>query len=107
MGGGGRDLASGLKDQVKSFVDPVVKLNKRQALTQGVNLGNATFCGKAVWQSNEKVGVGLVQSVACCLPGLIITSALMIWKTLILLTGSESPVSLLLFSVLASLLHSC
>jgi len=25
--------------------------------------------------------------------GLIITSALMIWKTLILLTGSESPVS--------------
>ncbi len=25
--------------------------------------------------------------------GLIITSALMIWKTLILITGSESPVS--------------
>ena len=44
MGAGG-DLASGLMDQAKSFVDPVVKLNKRQALTQGVNLGNAALCG--------------------------------------------------------------
>lgn len=43
MGVGGA-LASGLTDQVKSFVDPVVKLNKRQALTQGVNLGDAITC---------------------------------------------------------------
>ncbi|KAL3136511.1 Signal peptidase complex catalytic subunit S11C [Trebouxia sp. C0009 RCD-2024] len=59
-------LTSGLGEQARSFIDPVVKLNKRQALTQGVNLG------------------------------LIITSALMIWKTLILLTGSESPVVVVL-----------
>lgn len=32
-------LTSGLVDQGKSLIDPVVKLNKRQALTQGVNLG--------------------------------------------------------------------
>jgi hypothetical protein len=30
-------------------------------------------------------------------PGLIITSALMIWKSLILFTGSESPVSFFRF----------
>ena len=44
MGVGGA-LASGLTDQFNSFVDPLVKLNKRQALTQGVNLGGATtYC---------------------------------------------------------------
>ena len=37
-------LTSGLVDQARSFIDPVVKLNKRQALTQGVNLGMATYC---------------------------------------------------------------
>ena len=46
MGAGG-DLVSGLMDQAKTFVDPVVKLNKRQALTQGVNLGIVIFCEKA------------------------------------------------------------
>lgn len=35
-------LTSGLGEQARSFIDPVVKLNKRQALTQGVNLGMAT-----------------------------------------------------------------
>ena len=48
-------LASGLVEQAKSFVDPVVKLNKRQALTQGVNLGRATCCCinrfRLPWQS--------------------------------------------------------
>ena len=32
-------LVQSLVDEVKKFFDPVVKLNKRQALTQGVNLG--------------------------------------------------------------------
>ncbi|KAL0025496.1 hypothetical protein WJX77_006303 [Trebouxia sp. C0004] len=59
-------LVNHLTDEVKSFAEPLTKLNKRQAVSQGVNLG------------------------------LIITSALMIWKTLILLTGSESPVVVVL-----------
>lgn len=32
-------------------------------------------------------------SILACIAGMIITSALMIWKSLILFTGSESPVS--------------
>ena len=37
-------LVQSLTDEVKKFFDPVVKLNKRQALSQGVNLG-ASFGG--------------------------------------------------------------
>ena len=32
-------LVQSVTDEVKKFFDPVIKLNKRQALTQGVNLG--------------------------------------------------------------------
>jgi signal peptidase len=47
---------------INHVVEEISKMNKRQLLMQAVNLG------------------------------LIITSALLIWKTLILTTGSESPV---------------
>ncbi len=32
-------LVQSVIDEVKSFVEPATKLNKRQALSQGVNLG--------------------------------------------------------------------
>lgn len=38
MGAAG-GVVQGLTDEVKKLFDPVVKLNKRQALTQSVNLG--------------------------------------------------------------------
>lgn len=53
-------------EAVHNVVDEFKRMNKRQMLMQGINLG------------------------------LIITSALMIWKTLILTTGSESPVVVVL-----------
>ncbi len=33
------DLLHSLVDEVKSFAEPLTKLNKRQAVSQGVNLG--------------------------------------------------------------------
>jgi len=56
----------GVKDTIRSTWDELVGMNIRQLLMQGVNLG------------------------------LIVTWALMIWKSLILITGSESPVVVVL-----------
>lgn len=53
-------------DALSDITASLKKMNARQLLTQGINLG------------------------------LVITSALMIWKTLMLVTGSESPVVVVL-----------
>eukprot|EP00879_Flechtneria_rotunda_P007637 GHRR01008009.1.p1 GENE.GHRR01008009.1~~GHRR01008009.1.p1 ORF type:complete len:185 (+),score=32.28 GHRR01008009.1:144-698(+) len=54
------------RSQWDSFISDFKKMNPRQLATQGVNLG------------------------------LVITSALIIWKSLMLITGSESPVVVVL-----------
>ncbi|KAK9813690.1 hypothetical protein WJX73_003835 [Symbiochloris irregularis] len=59
-------MIGAIKAQVQSTIDEFTSMNFRQLLLQGTNLG------------------------------LIVTSALMIWKTLILVTGSESPVVVVL-----------
>lgn len=61
-----RTAVAGVRGYVNEQLAAVKAFNKREALLQGVNLG------------------------------LIVTSALMIWKTLILITGSESPVVVVL-----------
>jgi hypothetical protein len=65
------------------------RMNMRQFMTQGVNLGpgviTQTLCAACRW----RLLTGDAQR-----PGLVVTSALIIWKSLMLFTGSESPVSL-------------
>jgi hypothetical protein len=63
-------------------------MNVRQLLLQAVNLGKL---------ASTTAYVAAPPSLAPCLTashatGLIITSALIIWKSLILWTGSDSPV---------------
>lgn len=78
------EVINGTVKDIKSSYDELRKLNKRQALLQGVNLGIPLRVAIGVFTSS-------IDS-SCSTAGLIVTSALMIWKTLILLTGSESPV---------------
>lgn len=78
------EVINGTVKDIKSSYDELRKLNKRQALLQGVNLGTPHRLAIVVFK-------GILDS-SCSTAGLIVTSALMIWKTLILLTGSESPV---------------
>lgn len=44
-------------------------------------------------------------SSVVCFPGLIVTSALMIWKSLMLITGSESPVVVVLSGSMEPAFH--
>jgi hypothetical protein len=77
-----QSFIQGCKDQWNELVN----LNKRQALTQGVNLGAGQLSAPACsCGSRGLTGLAL-------LPGLVVTSALIIWKSLMLITGSESPV---------------
>lgn len=70
---------------VRGYVDELLSLNFRQLLSQGVNLG---ACIQSISPAPAACSVADTRHA-----GLIVTSALMIWKTLILVTGSESPVS--------------
>jgi signal peptidase len=66
----------------------LVNLNKRQALTQAVNLGAGSWVqGSSCLQLRQQRA-----HWTCLLAGLVVTSALIIWKSLMLITGSESPV---------------
>lgn len=62
------------------MVDELRKMNVREVLHQGINLGTNETCNKH--------GVDRTPPIAA----LIVTSALMLWKGLVVVTGSESPV---------------
>ncbi len=99
-----RSLTDGAKSYVNEQVAAVKAFNKREALLQGVNLGEHIFIRHGlrhiagcphfdVWHAPWRFAPGRVRAGwTCPNAGLIVTSALMIWKTLILVTGSESPV---------------
>lgn len=63
------------------------RMKKRQLLGSAVNLGE----GQGRQQSGPADPRAPTEP-ACPAAGLVVTSALIIWKTLMLLTGSESPV---------------
>ncbi|KAE8705103.1 Signal peptidase complex catalytic subunit SEC11C [Hibiscus syriacus] len=65
-------------------VDSVKSTQIRQLLTQAVSLGNVLSTIKVVW--------GILVGNR----GMIVTSALIIWKGLMCVTGSESPVVVVL-----------
>ena len=70
---------------IRGYLDDLLGLNFRQLLAQGVNLG-----ARVPPRLPRAPGAGLRLTRGRA--GLIVTSALMIWKGLILVTGSESPV---------------
>lgn len=69
-------------EAIKDAFHTLRTMDLRQFLTQGMNLGTYIFLSFPPHVHDA--------------PGLIVTSALIIWKTLILITGSESPVVVVL-----------
>jgi hypothetical protein len=75
------------------------RMNKRQFTTQGVNLGALITAvllrvTNAASRLSHLTGAdGGWRGLANRAAGLVVTSALIIWKSLMLFTGSESPVS--------------
>lgn len=83
---------------IKDTFQTLKRMNYRQLLQQGVQLGERSACKSPLQLSANAHSVlcvsPMMPSHALPLdPGLIVTSALMIWKSLMLVTGSESPVS--------------
>ena len=78
-----------IKSSVRGVVDDLTSLNVRQLLNQVVTLGDSHGVSSLKLGCNSCPSRPNVLSAA----GLIVTSALMIWKSLILVTGSESPAS--------------
>ena len=80
-------------------------MNVRQFLLQGINLGrqldqvkqaNCTAALDCLDKPSFRCWMGMnLLAPGVCFAGLIVASALMIWKSLILITGSESPVRIL------------
>ena len=83
------------------------QMNKRELLTQGINLGASCHrCQPPTpppihhpaalslpWLRMRELVQAPVATPTCVAhAGLIVSSALMLWKTLIFMTGSESPV---------------
>ena len=75
-------------DFFNDVVQTFKRMNVRQFLSQTVQLGESWL------EPDLELCTSLSVLSVTPLPaaGLIVTSALMIWKTLILVTGSESPV---------------
>lgn len=75
---------------LKGVLGDLGRMHKRQMLLQGINLGQRL--AGAACPSGDRPGT-LIAPPRLLPAGLIITSALMIWKSLVLFSGSESPVS--------------
>ena len=86
--------------------------NRRQLLMQFVSLGAGSasprrglVCARLAGAHVERCQANKPHVLAS--PGLIVTSALAIWKTMILATGSESPVVVVLSGSMEVMQRAC
>lgn len=79
-----------VRSQLNGFSSEFKGMNARQLIGQGVNLGE--WCDLVPPVTSIREGLQSLNTARCA-AGLVVTSALIIWKSLMLITGSESPVS--------------
>jgi hypothetical protein len=82
-----------VKSQWDGFIGEFKGMNARQLIGQGVNLGESVAHDHAVCRTNSAASRSTGSQLDLRHAGLVVTSALIIWKSLMLITGSESPVS--------------
>lgn len=78
-------------EAIQDVVTTLRRMNIRTLLGQTIQLGEVVGGASEHLQLQDLILCATPQTPCCC-TGLIITSALMIWKTLMLVTRSESPV---------------